>query len=373
MAKRNTSIKINGKHYDALTGDRLDHVRRPIKSIDGVVRTNAKHVSHAAVRPKIAQPAKQGIKHQPAAHTKSHDIKPSKTLMRHVVAKPTATSLKRQVRVQGTTLAAHHHVPAVRVSAKLSIHSVNESRLTRAAKIAMSPQISRFPSMVEEATAALNKAIVIPQTVSAPRSYRADITPVKNHRPTSSDIFEQALLRATSHEQPAPVTTAAKKRRAKATRSLRHRMVSYGAGAVAVLAIAGFFGFQNADTIQFKVAANRAGFAATMPAYQPTGFNVDSIRSYNGYIGVKYVADTIEGTRTFAITEKPTTWNNQSLVASITGKGESAGYSTIEKAGRTIFVYGRNQAAWVSNGILYQIAGDDTLKNHEFGQIAASM
>ncbi|MDB5169848.1 MAG: hypothetical protein JWN82_244 [Candidatus Saccharibacteria bacterium] len=388
MAKRNTSIKINGQHYDALTGVLLTDIsaapKQPVvKSIDGVVGKQPKHTPAPTIikpEPLEVRAPKAAAVRTPAAHAKAHYTKSSATLMRHAVAKPQAQSLKRHVKVQSSTLSttqAHH---PVKVNTKLSVYGLNHQRAARAAQVSLSPKIARFaqevvsatPVAVEQALSALNKAIVIPQTITASPVYRPDVMPARTRKTASSDIFEQALLRATSHEQPAPIIAGNKKNR-RAARSLRRRMISYSAGAVAVLALAGFLGVQHADTIQFKVATNKAGFSATMPDYKPIGFVVDSVRSYNGYVGVKYVADTIEGNRSFAITEKPSSWNSNTLLTNIQANGEDTAYQTIEKAGRTVYVYGNNQAAWVNNGILYQLAGNGALAVHEIGQIAASM
>ncbi len=399
MAKRNTIIRINGRHYDALTGMPLSEAPvapaplKTAKSIDGVVGPHKQAPSiikpvHAETRltptpiattPKKAAPAKT---HTPAAHAKAHTARPSGTLMRHAVAKPQATTLKRHAKVQGSTLATAKRMHPVKVTPKASVYRINADRLARATQVSLSPKISRFaqevasmssPVVAHDALAAINKAIVIPQ-VAAPQRvvYRPDVMPVRSNRNQSTtDIFERALQRATSHEQPVPVVTTNK--RARVTKSLRRRMVSYSAGAVAVLAIAGFFGMQNLDTIQFKMASSQAGFSATMPSYKPAGFAVDSVRSYNGYVGLKYVADSIEGGSSYAITEKPSNWNSATLLTNIQANSNTPSYRVVEKAGRTVYLYGNNQAAWVNNGILYQLVSSNELGNHEIGQIAASM
>ena len=396
MAKRNTSIRINGRHYDALTGALLSDVTslpvtahaKPAKSIDGVVGTTSKPAptiikpvqaeTKLTTESPVKKPAPVKV-HVAGAHAKAHTVKPSATLMRHAVNKPQAASLKRHAKVQGSTLATAKRMYPVKLTPKASVYRINADRLARATQVNLSPKISRFaqemaaatPVAAQEALVAINKAIVIPQ-IAAPQRvvYRPDVMPVR-HNSSSADIFERALQRATSHEQPAPVISTSK--RTRVTKSLRRRMVSYSAGAVAVLAIAGFFGVQNLDTIQFRVASSQAGFAATMPSYKPAGFAVDSVRSYNGYVGLKYVADSINGPSSFAITEKPSNWNSATLLNNIQANSNTASYRVVEKAGRTVYLYGNNQAAWVNNGILYQLVSTSELGNHEIGQIAASM
>jgi hypothetical protein len=388
VSKRNTSIIIKGKHYDALTGDLLVAIKNPpkpvvAKSIDGVRGGASKQpVVVALAVPKA--PSVSLHARQPAAHGKPHHTKPSATLMRHAVTKPSVSSVKRRSKVQAAASSASH--PAVIVHhplvTKTAIHAVNHPRLARAQQVSTSDKIAHFaheiaqatPIFIEETTAAIDKAIVIPQTSMPNRVYRPDVAPGRSRQATTSDVFEQALLRATSHEQPAPAETARSKRlRRKAARSLRQRMVRFSVGAVAVLALVGFFGFQNADTLQFKTAANKSGFAVTMPGYQPAGFKVAAIHSYSGYLDVDYASNTSYGNRNFKLTERPSTWDNKTLLNNLITGGNTTLYATLEKSGRTVYVYGRNQAAWVNNGVLYQLHGNGSLGTNEFGEIAASM
>lgn len=393
MSKRNTSIIIKGKHYNALTGDLLVAAKntpkatavavKPSRSIDGVIGGSAKRPMIAPLSVPKA-PTKSLNARTPAAHGKPHHTKPSATLMRHVVTKPSTPSVKRHAKSQAPASTASQPTVIVHHSlvTKTAIHTVNHQRLARAKQVSTSDKIAHFahevaqatPLFIEETAAAIDKAIVIPQTSMPNRVYRPDVAPSRTRPSTTSDVFEQALLRATSHEEPAPAETARSKRlRRKAARSLRQRMVRFSVGAVAVLALVGVFGFQNADTLQFKAAANRSGFAVTMPGYQPSGFKVAAIQSSSGYLGVDYVSNTSYGSRNFKLTERPSGWDNKTLLSNITSSDNNFLYTTLEKSGLTVYVYGRNQAAWVNNGVLYQLHGNGSLGTNEFGEIAASM
>lgn len=380
MVKKNTIISINGKHYDAITGaplhaDAKTSSPKPTaaKSIDGVVG-GTRSTSHARAATKPAASRKQTARRQAATHAKAHQAKPSTILMRHAVTKPTATSLKKKTKVQGSTLATVSNYQSAAIVQKHSIYGLNQQRAHRASKIGLSPKISRFANEnVGQAIAEVEAAMVIPQTVTPTTVvYRPDVQQLRVRPSTSSDIFEQALQRATSHDQPAPELATSKKGRRAASR-LRKRMVSYSAGAVAVLAIIGVFGFQQVDTVKFRIATNDAGFSATMPEYNPEGYKVADISAYNGYVGITYTMPTPSGLRKFAVTERPTNWDSQKLRDSIVAQGLSTPYFTVEKDGRTVYFYGRNQAAWVNNGILYQSIGSGTPPSQEMSQLAASM
>lgn len=356
------------------------------KSIDGVVGRPAQKATQphkpVSAKPAPSKPvaasndvikAKPAVKRTAAVHAKARTVKPSATLMRHVVAKPVSAPLKRHTKVQ-TSLQGHGHVSlsgnAV-VVPKLSLYSINPHRAARANQVAMSPRVSRFTHQVmitvtqdaEQAVQTIDKAIVIPETPTV--MYQPDVR--RASTPSSSDIFEQALLRATGHEQPVPDIKTKKGRRA--ARSLRRRMVSFTAGAVVVLALVGAFGYHQSDTNRFRAAANQAGFAATMPGYQPDGFALADIKVSGGYLNVRYQ----NATSTYAVAEKPTSWDESMLINQITSSPATKTYAKVEKAGRTVYIYGRNQAAWVQDGILYQVLGNGALGTNDIVEIAASM
>lgn len=376
MAKNNTSIQINGKQYNAATGVLLPTKSR---SIDGVVGSSKplSAVKPAAVTPKTAvTPVATPIKHlrpdvvrparSQAPHAAAHHPSGAATLMRSAVSKPTNASLKRRGKVLASTHTAAHLTAAssVVVAPKLSLSTVNEHRAARASKTPLSPRIVRFGQ----------PNIITPQAVDIPAMPNEVPAAVILHANTpaaqrTADMFERAIEQATGHE--ATPLPAGKK-----GGFVRRRMVHFAVGAVVLLAISvGIFGFHANQAVQFKLAANRAGFAATMPGYQPKGFSIADINVSAGQLNLRYAsADSINGVgRSFALTEKPVDWTSQDLSAKLANSPTSANYATLQKAGRTIYIYGQNQAAWVSNGILYQVLGNGALNTQEFAQIASSM
>lgn len=376
MAKRNTSIQINGKRYDAITGSLLVRPTVPAhsgKSIDGVV--GAAKSTGAITQPSRALPA-SAVPRSRAAHAKSHQATPSATLMRHVVSKPSTASLKRRGKVQASTLSKAS--PAVvRHFSTPSLQKTHAGRLARAAKVDISPRIARFAHQITTSTPVLFERAVneLDANVSVPslpttQTYRVEVTP-RNARRVTNDIFEQALARATSHEEPAPNPATKRGKRAKA---LRKHMMKYGAAALVILVIAGVAG-QQIDNIKFKLAANRAGFAATMPSYRPAGFTLAKVQVQSGYFGLNFTnsAEPNGLSHSFAVTERPSPWNSQTLLTNILASANVNGYNSIQTAGRTVYVYGQNQAAWVNDGILYQVLGNGLLTTQEFSQLAASM
>lgn len=391
MTKRNTSIHLNGKRYDALSGALLNFEEAPAptnlvrqtQSIDGVIGGRGvkpqptavkKHVAVKSTAPiKVSKIATAKKTRATARHATVRRAQSSGTLMRHAVKKP-ATSFKQQANAKGAL--THHGAGSITVVPKVSMGAVNHHRAQRAAAHSVNPRISKFGhelgvivetayADIQRAAHAIDDAIIVPQIVT-PAAYRPDISRIRvtqSAAVTTSDIFEQALLRATSHEQLVPQQPMGK------LRSLRRRMVSFTAGAVAVLAIVGLFGYQKQDTIQFKVATSQSAFAAKMPGYQPRGFSLDDVQVAGGTVNARYANDR----GSYMISERQTSWGTDELVEKIALNQPLGNYSSINAGGRTVYTFGRNQAAWVYNGRLYQVAGNGLLSTQDFTQIASSM
>jgi hypothetical protein len=276
VSKATNSIEINGQRYDAQTGkpfDGPDHVSQKARNLDGVIGRKAASMTAApAHRPKVAVPIKplsntklmdmKAPKHRPARSAAKpaapHSTQTSHTLMRHVVQRP-GKSLKRQHPAHGHTDALIAK-PAAAITAKHSVHAVSADRLKRAAGAAKNAKISRFGHQT-----------LAPRPVAAPT-----VTSQSTSKPSQPlankplDIFEQALQRATSHQQPA-VVHHKHPRRAK---FLSKRSTSISATALSVLLLVGFIGFQNRTNLSLRMAASKAGFNATLPGYKPSGFSV---------------------------------------------------------------------------------------------------
>lgn len=384
VAKRNTSIRINGKHYDALSGALINFeatAAQPmaaVKSIDGVIGGKSRPISAKAATHPVKSVSKQISKpvtkttRTAAKHAKVTRTKPSTTLMRHAVKKP-QTSLKSRTKVSQ----AIKHTSKTAIIPKTSLHGINHVRAARAAEHQISPRVSHFAKEVSLVTAAIkadvhetvkaiDNAIVIPQTYAPNGAYRPDIRRVRVKATTqtaTSDIFEQALLRATSHEQPEPKISISR------LRSLRRRMISFSAGAVVVLALVGFMGFQKQDAIQFRVAASSASFSATMPGYQPQGYSLQNVKNSNGTLFAQYA----KADKNYVVSQKASQLGDQSLSQLIADEQGPGSFTTIAGNDTTIYLYGRNQAAWAHNGVLYQVLGNGVLSSGDFAQIASSM
>lgn len=407
MGKSNI-IELNGKRYDALTGSLLGESSLPAvqhtahepvghrgRFIDGFVKT-PKRVSTNATQLHATKPAPfipvkpmPTPKSAPAKATRStvkhlsaHHPEHAKTLMRSAVAKP-AFSKKPLIKTQAP--AEVMAKPAGALVPKLSAAQVDPARLERAHDVQKSETIKKFTPAAARPQGA-PRAVIAPlrtrsgsgstqrQTVAqgAQNSSRQQLQAAHHvaaaKQPAVSkpkeDIFEAALARATSHEQPRPSQHKSKKQRA------HRRWVNVLAGAAAALVIVGFVGYLNASSIELHVASIQAGFHATMPGYQPVGYAMSrSVSAHNNQVTISFHSDNGTG---FKITQQPSNWDSSTLYDNLIASA-SAAHQTIETNGRTVYLFNNTSAAWVNGGVLYQISGNAELSNDQVGQIAASM
>lgn len=126
--KNNSTIVINGRHYDARTG----------KPLHG-------HKPRAEARQHTAPGAPAGHKsaaYRPTKHIKAHKAEPAHTLMRQAVRKP-GPSAKRHIKVQGRLGAkggrGHSRIITHREPETYALHARNH-----AVKVTHSRLISHF-------------------------------------------------------------------------------------------------------------------------------------------------------------------------------------------------------------------------------------
>lgn len=378
-------IVLNGKRYDAVTGaflgldtelkNRNHHkpVTNPHSSrLQPSVKPRPHHLAPVAA-------ASTAVKHASRAHhgqpkvVAAHQPKPAQTLMRHAVKKPTSRDLPTTRRQYPLVKKS----PGVGISPKLSVSKVNSRRAERAERTPQSNHVGKFtPTMSSHQIVPRVKPLaVVPTPAHAePRHHTLKAThpvahtPVAHHAKSPQaahrekvDIFEKALTEATSHEQP----------KHKATRNKPYRrLVSSLAAMAAVLVIGGFVTYLNRASVQLQVASVRAGFQASMPTYAPSGFERQSASNQDKAVAINFVSPASnEG---FTLTQQSSDWDSQTLFDSIVAVNDNS-YQTVQSNGRTIYIYGNGNAAWVDGGILYKVNGDAGLNSDQIISLATSM
>jgi len=387
-------IELNGKQYDAITGallgdtqsnagevaaERAKAVRHGGRAIDGIVRPTHAGLGSDIIAPHTPKPAHHHAAKpahhnnhaahtkKPAAHRQAHQLSPHqperpKTLMRTAVHKP---SIVRKPALKPQAPAELAAAPIATLAPKLSASQVSPQRLSRAQRTPQSQYIKRFDiaparrtmpaAVAAPAHASISAATAMPvaDALAMPAAAPTPATP-----PASQDIFEAAIAHATSHEQTAP----------KRAHRRHHRLANIGAGAAAVLLIAGFVTYLNMANIEVRVASIRAGFSAQLPGYAPTGYALSGpIKSKGGHVQFSFRS----GASSYTISQQASDWDSQTLLDNTVALAGS--HQTVQSRGRTIYIYDNNRASWVNGGVRYDITGNATLNPDDIASIASSM
>lgn len=346
--KSNNVIEINGKLYDAKSGQPVHSTsnntktisKTPGRSMDGMAAAKKARPSSAPAPARASTP-----KTPPASrshHKATLSAKRSTTLNRRSVAAPSIHAASVPAESEIATPVASPESTALK-------HADNK-RVKRAANIDRSPAISRFggsksTSSIEEEQATTGPGALSDHLV---RTHESDT------RHQGNDVKKERLIsEAGSHalkSQTARPSPTHKKRGKHLTR--------YATGAFAALLLAGYVAYLNIPTISMKIAAHQAGFAASMPAYKPSGYSLSGpIASNPGEVSLSYASNTDD--RNFKLTQQPTTWDSTALLENVVLK-KSQNYLTYQDRGLTIYIYDGSNAAWVSNGKLYQVEGNNS-------------
>jgi hypothetical protein len=404
-------IELNGKRYDAATGELLAHVPLAAhkvttsvtaiarvkaasrgKVIDGFIKTTSKtnrqptaHHTKPVATHQVTQSAASktvatakpimDVYRATGQHVAHHQPERSKTLMRKAVKRP-MPSLKSTLKPQTRTdiLAK---VPAHHLLTKLSSHHIDEKRLKRAERVAKNNLVSRFGTVQITTHASRPIQTHTRPTVPIITTHNQDIKPVYASSAASIartqpslDIFEQALARANSHKEtfvdPKKLKHATKKHR-----GIGRKLINTGASIMAVLLIGGFIAYQNTANIQMRVASAKAGFHANMPGYKPAGFAVGKFNYAAGYVAVNFHSNS--DNRVFNITQKVSNWNSASLLSEYVSNAAGKSYQTLDASGRTIYTYGNNNATWMDSGVWYNVTSNGALSTSQLVDLATSM
>lgn len=404
---QNNIIELNGKQYDAITGvvigesrikatpQSSHHTRHQGRAIDGFIRKSTAGsqapqvvkpapvtVAHPVHAP--ASPKKQDISRVGAHNAKAHQPERPKTLMRSTVAKPKLdmkpaikTSLPSEMMAKPAS-----EIAKQQLEKKVSVTQVNPLRLARANHVAKSHHIRKFERPRHEQVSPVAVAAHSrPQpAVKATRPMGQDFRQASSARPIASrsvaleqaaqrmatkqsaaNLFEEALIHATSHEE--PVHKASGKR---ATN--RRRLVSITAGIAAFLVIGGFITYLNMPGIELRVASIHAGFHAEMPSYRPTGFAlVGGVKASDGVVQLTYQS----GSSAYRITQIESDWNSATLLDQNTEQ-RGAPKQTVQSEGRIIYLYD-GSASWVDGGVRYEVTGNANLTADDLVSLATSM
>lgn len=383
--KANNTIHINGKVYDARTGELVSSAhsqpetpaathkapeqstkKRPAPAhqarrgngfVDGIARHPNASVHKKPAASKIKpQPEAKKVRQPSIEHSNvkaTFKPKHSKTLHRSAVTKP--------------RLDVPHAPAAKTVQQKTSKPS--QQRVDRALMTPRSEAIHKFNS---------HTASVSPLKKAAEQSGTESSLSIANIAHAAEKARDSKKSHHIKHELIAK-TLAEANAHAHQTKSKSHKKRSlqpsgfhFAAGGLAALVLLGYVTYLNVPSLSMKVASSRAGFTASLPQ-SPSGYSMKGPIAYSpGQVIINFGSNTDE--RRFTVTQQPTTWDSAALKENYVAKASSSEPITYQDRGLTIYMYNDGDAAWVNGGKFYNIkASNAQLDTKQILDIATSM
>ncbi len=416
--KSKTTIEVNGKRYDAITGAVIGEAATvPVKiksahttSVDGFFRsrvgtsepqtiavhvatqpkpepraaTTARSVNHArthapqsaaaraAERLSIKQQPKQTVHHSTTVnHSRRHAAQSTQTLRRDSVRRP-EPSFTRQAHAAGELQLA---TPSL-IAPKASVASVDTDRLARAAATQRSPQIARHgvtlqplirpaiaPLAVQPAPSA-GPTVPTPATPPPKPGSNEPAAPTPPPAKPTGNIFDHALANASNF-----VDTHAHVRHHK--KQVQRHLVSMAAGTLALVVIAAFAVYQNTPGLQFRVASLRAGIGTGMPDFQAAGFALNNAGVSQGRLTV----GLSNSSGNYSLVQQTTNLSAQDMIRTV-GATDASGYpiyQTVQAGDVTVYRFANNNATWIKDGVWYTVNGNGALSDSQIKNLVQNV
>jgi hypothetical protein len=346
--KANNFIEINGKRYDARTGELISAVPKKVhhitRSVDGIS----------------------------AAPNKSDKILTPTAVLKEVKRREAAPHMKRRVHHSTTLHRRAVKAPVFEIETPKENEKATEvtpkfdsKRLERAQAVTRSQHISRF--------GVANAFNDEPEETTAPEVEQPASAEPKPEVTPDPEINLSQLKPSTVHKVASFAAEQSKKERPMHIQPhSRTKLYSYGASGLVVLLLAGYVAYLNVPSLSMKVAASRAGFAATMPGQTPSGYSLNGpVMSSPGQVTLKYSSNT--DNRQFSVKQQPTTWDSTALLENYVAEKDKD-YLTYQDRGLTVYIYDGGNAAWVNGGKMYTLDGSKTeLDTRQILNLATSM
>lgn len=358
MAKLSV-IEINGKSYDAFSGQLVGVVRKAktkfskpfaASSIDGLSRPDPKPATKYSPRYSLAKKRPPKTPAQ-RIHSRTHR---AKTLMRDTVAKPA-----RLQKFHKEISFSIKPIPAGRISRALLIKQ--HSKVMRFGSSARNkiPKTSLAAGLVprhQKMTGAGSSVLTIQGTPS--------VMPNVSHQQLER-LLDVALARADSHKQ------TLRGRPAKRNRFMP-RWLAIILLCLAIFIAAAFVVWRYVPQAAVKVAAMKANVSASVPHYVPAGFKFSGPINYEDKMVMMQFKSNANPERSFVITQEASKMTSASLLGSAVPKNTPVQTSQIK--GTTVYIYGpNNDATWVNNGVRYTLRDGAKLNPDQVLKIADSL
>ncbi len=373
MTKRSNVIVINGRNYDASTGELIE--TKPKSSaphhVDGFAKPKIETksaVSGEVLSPKaVKKEVHRRVKNAKELHKTQHK---GKTLIRSATDKPKKKGIISRIVTPANAVTKQassiDETDASRMAGKTP-----DSRAKLAKTSTRSDAISKFndvqPATEISSKATDNQRLASVAKPAVKKSVKAELIAAQMAKASTTPAVKLAK-ESSKKKRAMPFSKTAA--RIKSSPKITTIVVT----SLAAVMLFGYITYLNIPNMAMRVAAAKAGFEASMPGYNPNGFKFAGPIAYSpGQITIQFSSNTDD--REYNITERQTVWDSQSLLDNYVKDetGSDSGYSTFRERGLTVYVYNGSEATWVNGGIWYTIDGDSLLNSGQLLRIAASL
>ena len=151
----------------------------------------------------------------------------------------------------------------------------------------------------------------------------------------------------------------------------RKKFISFSMGfAVAIFGV-GYLTYINLPDIASRITAFQSGMAVETPAYIASGYSPKGLAYFDGKnVNFEYK----KGDSNYKVQQSQSGWDSSALLQNYVIKRWSEDYSTTYSNGLTIYSNRRGESVWVNNGKLYKVeASGNKISDEEIRKIATSL
>ncbi len=151
----------------------------------------------------------------------------------------------------------------------------------------------------------------------------------------------------------------------------RKKFISFSMGfAVAIFGV-GYLTYINLPDIASRITAFQSGMAVETPAYVASGYSPKGLAYFDGKnVNFEYK----KGDSNYKVQQSQSGWDSSALLQNYVTKKWSEDYSTTYSNGLTIYSSRRGESVWVNNGKLYKVeVFGNKISDEEIRKIATSL
>ena len=151
----------------------------------------------------------------------------------------------------------------------------------------------------------------------------------------------------------------------------RKKFISFSMGfAVAIFGV-GYLTYVNLPDIASRITAFQSGMAVETPAYIASGYSPKGLAYFDGK---NVIFEYKKGDSNYKVQQSQSGWDSSALLQNYVTKKWSEDYSTTYSNGLTIYSNRRGESVWVNNGKLYKVEfSGNKISDEEIRKIATSL